>query len=348
MAYAGGRAVSVTEPENRRRRKPARFSEGPWSIETASGGARPYARHARSMSARSLRQRLIVLALAAAVVASITLLAVPSVVRFFGTTTDPSLSAADATRDMAAAWVREWVSRGLDIACDPAMCAALHAHGVHSAQLTQLTFNSIDPMTSDVVVETPVVRAYFKHRLASVYAPGLLASFGRHGALIEVRAVDKTGAAPRYKRELNANLVARKLVGRALLHNRHISESAHVASLLWAGKVDLRILLSLSVLAHRRRVTILAIGGAAPGAGRSMPMLSADVTVGVLPAGNSSVSASFARVETPGLLNWVMNVCRAQLPPLNPASCQELTSPGGMSYVRFTYAAPSPLTGTTP
>jgi len=74
-----------------------------------------------------------------------------------------------------------------------------------------------------------------------------------------------------------------------------------------------------------------------------MPMLSADITAGDLPAGNGAVTAGYARVETPSLLTWVMGVCRAQIPPLNPARCQELTSPGGMSFVRFSYAAPSPL-----
>jgi hypothetical protein len=347
MAYLWERA-SVTQHENRRRRRSGRFSEGPWSIESASGGTRPYARHARSMSARSLRQRLIVLLLAAAAVAGMTLLAVPSVVRIFGTRTDPSLRAAVATRDEAAAWVAEWVSRGSVVACDPAMCAALDAHGVHSAQLTPLTPNAIDPMTSDVVVETPVVRAYFGPRLASVYAPGLLATLGRRGTRVEIRAVDKTGAVRRYRREMNVNLAARRSVGHALLRNRRISESAHVARLMAAGKVDLRILMSLSVLASRMPITILAIGGAAPGAGRSMPLLSADVTAGDLPGGNSAVSAAYARVETPSLLTWVMNVCRAQIPPLNPAHCRELTSPAGISFVRFTYAAPSPLTGMNP
>ena len=213
MAHPWERAISVTQHENRRRRRPGRFSEGPWSIESASGGTRPYARHARSMSARSLRQRLIALTVAAAVVAGITLLAVPSVVRFFGTRTDPSLRAAVATRDEAAVWVAEWVSHGSVVACDPAMCGALNAHGVGSAQLTPLTSNAIDPMTSDVVVETPVVRAYFHGRLARVYAPGLLATFGRRGSRVQIRAVDKTGAVQRYRREMNTNLAARRSAG---------------------------------------------------------------------------------------------------------------------------------------
>ena len=350
MAYAGGRAVSVMEPGNRRRRKPGRFSEGPWSIESASGGARPYARHARSLSARSLRQRVIALTLAAAAVAGITFLAVPSVVRILGPQSDASLRAAVAIRDEAAAWVAQWISRGSFVACDPAMCADLHAHGMPSWQLTTLTSDAIDPMTSDVVVATPVVRTYFGRRLARVYAPGLLATFGSHGSRVEVRAVVKTGATARYRRQMQANVAARKSVGRALLRNRRISESEHVARLLAAGRADLRILMSLSVLATKMRITILAIGGAAPGAGRGMPLLSADITAGDLPAGNSAVSAAYARVETPSLLRWVLNVCLAQIPPLNPARCQELSSPGGMSFVRFTYAAPTPLqpSSTTP
>lgn len=350
MAYPQGQAASVMEPGNRRRTGPGRFSEGPWSIESASGSARPYARHARSMSARSRRQRLVAFALAAAAVAGTTLLAVPVAVRIFGAGTDPSLRAAVAVRDEAAAWVATWISRGLYVACDRAMCADLHADGVPSAHLTPLGPNAIDPMTSDVVVETPVVRAYFGSRLAGVYAPGLLATFGTRGSRVEVRAVDKTGETSRYRRAMRANLAARKSVGRALLHNQRIGESEHVALLLAAGRVDLRILMSLSVLANKMPIAILAIGGAAPGADPDMPMLSADITAGDLPAGNSAVSAGYARVATPALLTWVRSVCRAQIPPLNAAHCQRLTSPGGMSFVRFTYAAPSPwpLQGMTP
>jgi hypothetical protein len=346
MAYPAGRMISVMQPDNRRRRRPGRLSEGPWSIESASGGTRPYARHARSLSARNLRQRLIVLTLAAAAVAGITLLAVPGVVDIFSTKTSASLKASVAIRDEAAAWVAEWVSHGSVVACDPAMCAALHARGIKSAQLIALNPGAIDPMTSDVVVETPVVRAYFGSRLAQVYAPGLLASFGRGGSLVQVRAVVSSGAVARYRRGIRANLAARRSLGGALLRNRDISESEHVAALLRAGRADLRMLLLLSVLAHRMPITILAMGGAAPGAGGSMPLLSADITAGDLPAGNSAVSAGLARVATPPLLTWVMRVCRAQIPPLNPARWAELASPAGLSFVRFSYAAPTPLTAT--
>ncbi len=144
---------------------------------------------------------------------------------------DPSLRAALAIRNEAAAWVATWISRGALVACDPAMCAALHAHGVPSGHLTLLTSDAIDPMTSDVVIATPVIRTYFGRRLATVYAPGLLATFGTRGPRVEVRAVNKTGATPRFWRQMGANLAGRRSVGRALLQNRRISESDHVARL---------------------------------------------------------------------------------------------------------------------
>src|SRR6266566_9473781 len=103
MTYSGGRTVSVMEPDDGQRSRPGRLSEGPWSIESASGSARPYARHARSMSARSLRQRLVVLSVAGAIVAVVTILAVPSAVRMFTAKTSvASLRAAMGVRDETA------------------------------------------------------------------------------------------------------------------------------------------------------------------------------------------------------------------------------------------------------
>lgn len=59
------------------------------------------------------------------------------------------------------------------------MCAALAQHGVPPGNLLLLGPGAGDPLGSDVVVETAAVRGLFGRRLAAVYAPEVLASFGR-------------------------------------------------------------------------------------------------------------------------------------------------------------------------
>jgi hypothetical protein len=68
--------------------------------------------------------------------------------------TVPSVTAASATRDEAAAWVAGQVSGGAVLACDPAMCAALAQRGIPAGNLLVLGPGSGDPLGSAVVVET--------------------------------------------------------------------------------------------------------------------------------------------------------------------------------------------------
>ncbi len=52
-----------------------------------------------------------------------------------------------------------------------------------------------DPLGSDLVVATPALRSQFGARLASVYAPVVIASFGSGAARIDIRAVAADGTA---------------------------------------------------------------------------------------------------------------------------------------------------------
>ena len=69
------------------------------------------------------------------------------------------------------------------------MCAALTEHGVPSGNLLVLGPGAGDPLGSDVVVATAAVRGLFGSRLAGVYAPEVLASFGTGTAQVDVRVV---------------------------------------------------------------------------------------------------------------------------------------------------------------
>src|SRR5690348_624008 len=87
----------------------------------------------------------------------------------------PSVAAAAASapaapRGEAASWIAGQVAASAIVACDPAMCAALHADGLPATRLLVLGTATADPLGSDVVVATLAVRNQFGTRLQSVYA----------------------------------------------------------------------------------------------------------------------------------------------------------------------------------
>ena len=99
------------------------------------------------------------------------------------------------------------VSRDAIVACDPDMCSALLARRIAPGNLLELRSAAPDPLGSDVVVATAAVRSQFGTRLASVYAPAVLASFGSGRFRIDVRAVAPDGAAA-YRAGLASDLTA--------------------------------------------------------------------------------------------------------------------------------------------
>jgi len=295
---------------------------------------------------------VLALALAGTVVAAVTAVAAPRAVKMFGKRSDTAMRAAAEARDEAGAWIARWVSRSAFVACDQVMCSALRARRLPPERLTVLTSTSVDPENSDVVVVTALVRNMFGPSLADVYAPAVLVSFGRGQARIEIRVTSKFGSAARYERHLQADVRARRAAGRELLGNPSIAESAASARLLRHGRVDSRILATLAALAGICPVTIVGFSRAAPGSSPGMPLLSIALTIGDS-AGNSAVSAGYARVDTAWWLAKILAFLRAQIAQrqlLKPARIQEMTAENGLTYVRIFYAVPSPLTvftGTT-
>ncbi len=152
-----------------------------------------------------------------------------------------AVAAAAAVRQRAAAWVAGQDSPDAIVACDPAMCAALEAHGVPAGRLLALTPARSDPLGSDLVVATAAVRGQFGARLVGVYAPVTLASFGSGTARIDVRVVAPDGAAA-YWTALAADVRARASAGAQLLRNRSIHVSAAARTALANGEVDPRLL----------------------------------------------------------------------------------------------------------
>jgi hypothetical protein len=237
---------------------------------------------------------------------------------------------AAAARSQAARWVSRQVSRSAIVACDPAMCAALHADGLAAASLLELSSTAADPLGADVVVATPAIRAQFGARLASVYAPAVLARFGAGTAQIDVRVVAPGGAAA-YRTALSQDVLARKRVAAQLLGNRRIQVSPAARAELTAGQVDARLLLMLPALANIHPVQVLAFGDAGPGADLDLPLTSAEL------AGSDHPKA----MSQAGYVSWLETFLRGQRPPYN--SVVSTVQVQGQPVVDVQFAMPGPL-----
>ena len=237
------------------------------------------------------------------------------------------LTAATTARDEVAAWVVGQISAGAIVACDPVMCSVLVGHGFPAANLLVLGPGAPDPLGSAVVLATAAVRAMFGSRLATVYAPQTVASFGAGEARIDVRAVAADGSAA-YRTALAADVRARQVAGLELMADPRVTIAAPARAALAAGRVDARLLITLAALAANEPVQILAFSDDGPGAGPGTPLRTAEIT--------AAVAAAQA------MLVFV----RAQRPPFLPARSGLSAAPGGRgarTVLTIGFTAPSPL-----
>jgi hypothetical protein len=208
------------------------------------------------------------------------------------------LTQATVLRDQAAAWVASQVSAGAIVSCDPAMCAVLVRYGFPAANLLVLGPGAPDPLGSGVVLATPAVRSMFGGRLATVYAPQTLASFGTGPARVDVRVVAPDGAAA-YRTALAADVRARRAAGLQLLADPRVSGPAAVRDDLAAGRVDARLLITLAALAAAEPVQIQAFGGGGPGASPGTPLRTAEIAA---PTATAQAMLAFVRAQRPPYL----------------------------------------------
>ena len=237
-----------------------------------------------------------------------------------------SLQAATAARTTAAGWIAGQVSPSAIIACDPAMCTALQASGVAAGRLLVLGPSASDPLGSDLVIATPALRSQFGARLAGVYAPVVIASFGSGAARIDIRAVAADGTAA-YDSALAADRTARIAAGGQLIGNHHITTSAAAQAALRAGQVDPRLLTMLAALAAQQPLRILTFGDPSPGASAAVPLRSVELA----PAKAGTQAA--ARLQS------MLSFLQAQRSPFLPATAALVHQ----SALSVEYAAPSPL-----
>jgi len=236
----------------------------------------------------------------------------------------PPLSSSAATREQAAAWVAQQVSTAAIVACDPAMCAALAHRGIPSGNLLVLGPGSGDPLGSAVVAETASVHAMFGPRLASVYAPEVLASFGTGSAQIAIRVVAPDGTAA-YRAALVADQRERQVAGAQLAQDPRLVTGPAARAALSTGQVDARLLITIAALAADQQVTVTGFGDAGPHASPWLPLRSA-----VLAAPEATARRMLAFV-------------RAQRSPYLPAQASLTPAAGGRTLLSIRFAAPTPL-----
>ncbi len=238
------------------------------------------------------------------------------------------LAAEAAARTRAITWILQEVSRAAVVSCDFQVCADLAQRGFLSTK--PLGPGSTDPLGSVLVVATAAIRAQFGSRLASVYAPAVIASFGSGKARIEIRELLPSGTTAQ---ALQADLRARKTSDAQLLTNSHITVSATARAQLLSGDIDPRLPMLLAAMAAFYPVRIVDFGGQSPGGGPASLLRSVDLATHV----------SAAHLAAPAYINWMKSFAGTQQAEYLPASSGLVTLPAGKTVLRIGFDVPSPL-----
>jgi hypothetical protein len=246
--------------------------------------------------------------------------------------TSQELAAETAARTEAIAWILQQVSRAAVVSCDPQVCTDLANAGFPAANLLTLGPGSTDPLGSALVVATAPVRAQYGGRLASVYAPVVIASFGSGNAKIDIRQVFPGGTAG-YSAVQRADLSARKAAGAQLLTNSQIAVSATARAQLLSGDIDPRLPQLLAIMAASHPVSIVDFVKQSPGGGPASLLRSVDL---------ATVDGT-AQLTRAAYLGWIDAFIDAQQAQYRPAWAQPVTLRTGQYVLRIGYGAPSPL-----
>jgi len=240
------------------------------------------------------------------------------------------LAAEAAARTQAVAWILRQVSRATVVSCDPQVCADLAQRGFPN--LDTLGPGSGDPLGSTLVVCTAAIRAQFGGRLASVYAPAVIASFGSGNAKIEIRWAYPGGTSA-YHAALGPDLDARKAQDAQLLTNSHLRVSATARAQLVSGDIDPRLPMLLAAMTAEYPVRIVDFGDQSPGGGPASLLRSMDLATHV----------SAAHLAAPAYISWMQSLVNTQWAQYLPSSSKLVTLPAGQTVLRIEFDAPSPL-----
>ena len=192
---------------------------------------------------------------------------------------------------------------------------------------------SNDPLGSDLVVATADIRAQYGGRLASVYAPAIIASFGSGNARIDIRLIYPGGTA-KYRAVQQAALRARKAADTQLLANSQVTLSAVARAQLLSGDIDPRLPLLIVAMARAGHpVHIVDFVNQSPRGGPASLLRSVDL-------------ATFdraAHLRRAAYLGWMRGFIDVQRAEYRPAWSQQVTLRTGQAVLRIRYGAPSPL-----
>lgn len=242
------------------------------------------------------------------------------------------LATEAAARTQAITWILHQVSRAAVVSCDSMVCADLANSGFPSANLLPLGPMSNDPLGPDLVVATADVRAQFRGRLASVYAPAIIASFGSGNARIDIRLVFP-GGAKSYRAVQHAALRARKAADAQLLTNGSIMLSATARAQLLSGEIDPRLPPLIVLMAAGHPLRIVDFFNQSPGGGPASLLRWVDLATAV----------RAAHLTRAAYVRWMRAVIDAQRAQYRPAWAQQVILPNGQTVLRIGYGAPSPL-----
>jgi len=236
-----------------------------------------------------------------------------------------ALQVAVADRHQAATWIAREVAPNIVVACDPEMCAALQQSGFPAGQLMELQPSAPDPLGSQLIVATPVIRSQFGTRLTSVYAPLVIAGFGSGAERVQVLYIAPDGTKA-FESQLGKDLKIRVAAGQQLVTNKHVQASASAQKALLAGQVDWRLLVTLSTLADLMPIHLIAFDDPSPGASPDVPLRGAELGAAA-PAG------------LPAMVAFL----RAQQSQYAPAVARITQIASGQQEVIVRYDAPGPM-----
>jgi hypothetical protein len=237
-----------------------------------------------------------------------------------------ALQAAADARQQAAQWIAQQVSSDIVVSCDPEMCGELQKSGFPVGQLMELQPSAPDPLGSQLVVATPVIRSQFGTRLATVYAPLVIASFGSGPDRVDVRYNTPDGSAAAFEAQLAADRRSRITAGEQLLTNKRVQASAAARRALLAGQVDPRLLVTLSALAHLMPLHLVAFDDPSPGVNSDVPLRGAEL-------------GAAASAGLPAMVAFLS----AQQDQYAPAVARITRIANGQSVVIVRYDAPGPM-----
>ena len=210
--------------------------------------------------------------------------------------TPAALQIAAANRGQAASWIAQQVLPSVLIGCDPLMCQALEAANVSASRLSVVQPSAPDPLGVEVIVATPALRSQFGSRLATVYAPLVLASFGSGAQRVDIRYLAPGGTAA-FEASLASAEHTRVEAGQQLLSNKNVQASAQARAALLAGDVDPRLLVTLGLLADEMPVRLVAFDDSSPGTSSDIPLRGAEIGAPAS-AGLSAMLAFLAQQTT--------------------------------------------------